>query len=185
MADRKIRLGVLEDGTVKAIDLDGIHNLLIAGGNETLRNVLLSRFISQIGPENCRRSSETSMEGVSNWARGIKEGSLPKDFIYIIDDFAERMLRRGKSDDIKACREAVDFLASHSAQYGINIILLCGRPCVDVLTKRLKHLFCHVIAMKTLTRVDSYSIIDMPTAAEIQGCQLVYRDENSIEIINS
>lgn len=80
-------------------------------------------------------------------------------------------------------KKDIDYIASHSKAAGIRLILVCSRPCTDLLTIRLKHLFPHRVALKTISRVDSIVILDCPMATGISDNEIVYRDEISCEVV--
>ena len=178
-----ITLGKRQDNTLLTADLERIHNLLICGGNEGMRNNLLDIIRRQIKADECIEMDTN--DAVANMKEKIEDGTLPAGCTFIINDYANYALAEGRENRMAASeyKKDIDYIASHSKAAGIRLILVCSRPCTDLLTIRLKHLFPLRVALKTISRVDSIVILDCPMAAGISDNEIVYRDEISCEVV--
>lgn len=60
-------------------------------------------------------------------------------------------------------------LAQQGPMVGIHLIMTTASPTVDIITSRIKTLFPTRIALRTRSRIDSCTIIDMPGAEKLTG----------------
>ena len=81
-------------------------------------------------------------------------------------------------------RKSVEHIAKKGKAAGMHVILVVGRPCVDVLPNSLKTDFLTRICFKTLTGVDSFAAIGLRKACEIESGQLILCREYEYEVLN-
>jgi len=199
----KASIGTTNDGRQITIDFSTTHTLLIAGGSLMSRNQVLQNIINQfncsaiiytisttvipvISNDSYKEVSIGEYDFVSTWEETIGKNNTDKTVLCIINDYADYLLSEGiVSKKVKSkFRKDVMSLAQKARTMNICLILVCGRPCIDVLPVCLMHRFNNRIALKTKNRVDSYAILDMPTASTIQEHQFVYSDGENFTIVN-
>ena len=149
-----------------------------------MRHNFLDRIIYQMQGNVCIEADTD--DAVTDLREKMEGGTIPTGCTFIISDYAHYALAEGMEARAAAAkyRKDVDYIASHSKAAGICVMLFCSRPCIDVLTMRMKHLFPHRVAFKTTSRVDSVVILDSTMAAGISDDEIVYRDEISCEVLN-
>lgn len=105
--------------------------------------------------------------------------------VLIVNDYSDYILASGKEGRAYASRirRNIEYAAKKGHTVGMNVILVVGRPCVDVLPNSLKKNFTTRICFKTLTGVDSYAVIDIRKACEIESSQLILWKEYECEVL--
>lgn len=93
--------------------------------------------------------------------------------VAVIDEYSDLVMSVGSSGESKAMARSISNsiirLAQKGRAAGIHVILATQRPSVDVITGLIKTNFPMRIAFRTVTRVDSTTILDSPGAEKLIG----------------
>lgn len=195
-----ITIGYTADNDIKKIDLAQAHAIIIAGGNESLRNALIRSIQAELeaatvnvvcvdskGHSRIEEEVATIEAFVSELDKRLINGTHEsEEKVLIVNDYADYNLISGKDGRAYASRvrKSVAHIAKKGKTAGMHVILVVGRPCVDVLSNSLKNDFPTRICFKTLTGVDSFSVINMRKACEIESGQLILCKEYECEVLN-
>ena len=195
-----ITIGYTSDNDIKKIDLSQVHSIIIAGGSESLRNTLIRSIQAELeaaavdvvymDSKGLFRIDEevATIEAFASEVDGRLKNGTPEseEKVLIVSDYADYALAPGKEGRSFASRvrESIEHIAIKGKAVGMHVILVVGRPCVDVLTIRLKKCFPTIICFKTLTGADSFAVINMRKACEIESNQLVLCQEYEYEVLN-
>lgn len=195
-----ISIGCSPDNGIRVIDLAQAHSIIITGGNESLRNALVnciqaelnaavieavymdSKGISRIDEEVATIEAFAS-EIDERLASGAHDN---REKVLLVSDYADYILVSGKEGRLLASRvkRSIEHIAIKGKAVGMHVIIVVGRPCVDVLPISLKNSFLTKICFKTLTGVDSFAVINLRKACEIESDQLVLCKEYECEVLN-
>lgn len=195
-----ITIGYTADNDIKKIDLAQAHAFIIAGGNESLRNALVGSIQADleaaavdavyVDSKGFSRIDE-EITAIEAFAREVDErlkNGTPEseEKVLIVSDYADYILmpRREERAYASRVRKSVEHIAKKGKAAGMHVILVVGRPCVDVLPNSLKKNFPTRICFKTLTGVDSFAAINLRKACEIESNQLVLCREYEYEVLN-
>lgn len=179
------------------IDLAQAHSIIIAGGNESLRDNLVNRIFFELTSADveivyvyCLEQIEEQITEIETFANEVDERyaneySKSKEKVLIVNDYALTTIPSGKKGRFIASRakRSIEHIAIKGKAVGMHVILVVGRPCVDVLTISLKKCFLTKICFKTLTGVDSFAVINLRKACEIESDQLVLCNEYKYEVL--
>mgnify|MGYP003325186944 CR=1 FL=1 len=200
MSNIIISIGCTADRDIRKIDLAQAHSIIIAGGSESLRNALVCSIqadleaaavdAAYVDSKGLSRIDE-EVTAIETFAREVDERLInltpeSEEKVLIVSDYADYALAPGKEGRSFASRvrESIEHIAIKGKAVGMHVILVVGRPCVDVLTIRLKKCFPTIICFKTLTGADSFAVINMRKACEIESNQLVLCQEYEYEVLN-
>ena len=93
--------------------------------------------------------------------------------VTVIDEYADLTMSVGAGGEAKAIARSITTsiirLAQKGRAAGIHVILATQRPSVDVITGMIKANFPTRIAFRTVSRVDSSTILDAPGAEKLIG----------------
>lgn len=195
-----ITIGYTSDNDIKKIDLSQVHSIIIAGGSESLRNTLIRSIQAELeaaavdvvymDSKGLSRIAEevATIEAFTSEVDGRLKNGTPEseEKVLIVSDYADYILMPGKDGRAYASRvrKSVEHIAKKGKAAGMHVILVVGRPCVDVLPNNLKKDFPTRICFKTLTGVDSFAVINRRKACEIESNQLVLCREYEYEVLN-
>ena len=195
-----ISIGRTADLNNRIIDLSQAHSILVAGGSESLRNALVSSIRTEleasavdavyVDSKDLFRIDE-EVATIEAFASEVDErltNGTPEseEKVLIVSDYADYILMPGKDGRAYASRvrKSVEHIAKKGKDAGMHVILVVGRPCVDVLPNSLKKDFPTRICFKTLTGVDSFAVINLRKACEIESNQLILCREYEYEVLN-
>lgn len=195
-----ISIGCTSDNKIRKIDLSQAHSILIAGGSESLRNTLIHSIQAELeaiavdvvymdskGLFRIDEEVATIEAFASEVGERLKtKTSESEEKALIVSDYADYILMPGKEGRAYASRvrKSVEHIVKKGKTAGMHVILVVGRPCVDVLSNNLKKDFPTRICFKTLTGVDSYAVINLRKACEIESDQLILCREYEYEVLN-
>lgn len=195
-----ISIGLEADNNIKKIDLAQAHSILISGGNESLKNALIHSIQVEleaaavdavyVDSKGLFRIDEevATIEAFASEVDGRLKNGTPEseEKVLIVSDYADYILMPGKDGRAYASRvrKSVEHIAKKGKDAGMHVILVVGRPCVDVLPNSLKKDFPTRICFRTLTGVDSFAVINLRKACEIESNQLVLCREYEYEVLN-
>ena len=192
-----ISIGVEADHNIRKIDLAQAHSILISGGNESLRDNLTQRIYHELASVNvvfvgiyCLEQIEDQVAVIEAFANEVderfaNESLTRKEKVLFVKDYAVIANPYAKEPSFASrVKRSIEHIAIKGRAVGMHVILVVGRPCVDVMTNSLKKCFQTKICFKTLTGVDSYAVINMRKACEIESNQLVLCREYEYEVLN-
>lgn len=188
----KITLGLNNESTYKSINLSEIHSLLICGGTSEARKAFLDniRFGKLVNMHVFNSEApESAVEGLEELAEQCQVPAVSKDechHVVIVNDYAQFILPLSKAerDSCSRIKKAIDTIAQKGKAYDYHIILVNSRPCVDVVTNRLKSLFAHRIMFKS-NRIDSMTVIGTSSAANLPDeSSFIYTDGAQEEVLS-
>ena len=154
------------------IDLAKAKNILIAGAPEQGKTTLLEAIGESLANGSKERSIlvvRYSPEVLSKLSEELVQRSAPigdtsteaQPFIVLlIDEFAHLVPER-------PLLRQVQVLAQQGPKVGIHLIMTTASPTVDIISSRIKTLFPTRIALRTRSRIDSCTIIDIPGAEKL------------------
>ena len=200
MSNILISIGRTADLSNRIIDLSQAHSILVAGGSESLRTALVSSmradleaaavdavYVDSKGLFRIDEEVATIEAFASEIDERLKnETSESEEKVLIVSDYADYILMPGKDGRAYASRvrKSVEHIAKKGKTAGMHVILVVGRPCIDVLPNSLKKDFLTRICFKTLTGVDSFAAIGLRRACEIESGQLILCREYEYEVLN-
>ena len=195
-----ITIGYTSDNDIKKIDLSQVHSIIIAGGSESLRNTLIRSIQAELeaaaidvvymDSKGLFRIDEevATIEAFASEVDGRLKNGTPEseEKVLIVSDYADYILIPGKEGRAYASRvrNSVEHIAKKRKTAGMHVILVVGRPCINVLPNSLKKDFPTRICFKTLTGVDSFAAIGLRKACEIESNQLILCREYEYEVLN-
>ena len=200
MSNTMISIGLEADHNIRKIDLAQAHAIIIAGGSESLRNTLIRSIQAELeaaavdvvymDSKGLFRIDEevATIEAFASEVDGRLKNGTPEseEKVLIVSDYADYILMPGKDGRAYASRvrKSVEHIAKKGKDAGMHVILVVGRPCVDVLPNSLKKDFPTRICFRTLTGVDSFAVINLRKACEIESNQLILCREYEYEVLN-
>lgn len=125
--------------------------------------------------------SRTSANNIKLYNEKYKDRHLlPTDghrfmpyLVVVIDEYSDLIMSGGSGAESKNLARSIQAsiirLAQKGRAAGIHVIIATQRPSVDVITGLIKTNFPMRIAFRTVTRVDSNTILDTPGAEKLIG----------------
>lgn len=159
-----------------ASEQDEIDNVIIKD-HKSADEVLKSLCIEM--DQRYELLSDAGVNKLTDYNEKYKERHLRPDkghrylpyLVVVIDEYADLIMSAGS--DAKAISKGVTTsiirLAQKGRAAGIHVIIATQRPSVDVITGMIKTNFPSRIAFRTVTRVDSSTILDSPGAEKLIG----------------
>lgn len=93
--------------------------------------------------------------------------------VVVVDEYADLTMSAGGSPEAKAAGKSITMsiirLAQKGRAAGIHVILATQRPSVNVISGIIKSNFPMRIAFRTVSRIDSTTILDAPGAEKLIG----------------
>ena len=99
-------------------------------------------------------------------AARLKDSKNRPDIVVVIDEYGDLVARGPESVRI---RNSIIRLAQHGKDAGIHLIISTCRLCVDIVTGIIKANFPVRIALRTMTAIDSQTILDCRGAEKLTG----------------
>lgn len=139
---------------------------------------ILSALITEMD-DRYKNMATISAHDIREYNDTIKEGACP-DWLYpmpyivvAIDEYSDLIAsysRKATSSNTAGNIEnSIISLAQKGAAVGIHLIIATQKPSANVITGRLKANFPTRIAFRTMSRVDSMTILDTPGAEKLIG----------------
>ncbi len=138
----------------------------------------------------CRNIKEYNGKFTDNRLNPEKGHRFLPYIVVVIDEFADLIMTAGKEFEFPIAR-----LAQLARAVGIHLIIATKRPTNNIITGLIKANFPTRIAFKTMSSMESRTILDAPGANQLVGCgdmlistgaeptrvQCAYVDESEVE----
>lgn len=151
MREIYIPIGRIDEEHIRKINLADVHSILIAGGNESLRGELIFRIYRELVLADietvclyCLEQIEDHVAKIEAFSKEVderyeNESLISKEKVLIVDDYAAVANPYDKGPAYASrVKRNIEHIAKKGRTVGMHVIIVVGRPCVDVLTVSLK-----------------------------------------------
>ena len=165
-APHELKLILIDPKRVELMPYDGIPHLLTPVITDSDKALQALRWaVAEMG----RRLHRFSEEGVRNIdefnEKQMEEENVLPRIVVVIDELADLMMRQYRRDT----EMMVARIAQMARAVGMHLIIATQRPSVDVITGLIKANIPTRIAFRTVSSVDSRTIIDGIGAEDLLG----------------
>jgi len=165
-APHELKLILIDPKRVELMPFDGIPHLLTPVITESEKALQALRWcVAEMG----RRLHRFSEAGVRNLAeyntKQMEEENVLPRVVLVVDELADLMMRQYRRDT----ETMVARIAQMARATGMHLIIATQRPSVDVITGLIKANIPTRIAFRTVSAVDSRTIIDSIGAEDLLG----------------
>lgn len=165
-APDQLKLILIDPKRVELMPYDGIPHLLTPVITESEKALQALRWaVAEMG-RRLHRLSEAGARNIDeyNEKQSEDENILPR-IVVVIDELADLMMRQFRRDT----EMMVARLAQMARAVGIHLIIATQRPSVDVITGLIKANIPTRIAFRTVSSVDSRTVLDSIGAEDLLG----------------
>jgi DNA segregation ATPase FtsK/SpoIIIE, S-DNA-T family len=165
-APHELKLILIDPKRVELMPYDGIPHLLTPVITEAERALQALRWaVAEMG-RRLHRFSEAKVRNLDefNEKQMEEEGILPR-IVIVIDELADLMMRQYRRDT----ETMVARIAQMARATGMHLIIATQRPSVDVITGLIKANIPTRIAFRTVSAVDSRTILDSIGSEDLLG----------------
>lgn len=165
-APHELKLILIDPKRVELMPYDGIPHLLTPVITEAERALQALRWaVAEMG-RRLHRFSEAKVRNLDeyNEKQSAEEEVLPR-IVIVIDELADLMMRQYRRDT----ETMVARIAQMARATGMHLIIATQRPSVDVITGLIKANIPTRIAFRTVSSVDSRTILDSIGAEDLLG----------------
>ncbi|MCA9370892.1 MAG: DNA translocase FtsK, partial [Candidatus Peregrinibacteria bacterium] len=165
-APHELKLILIDPKRVELMPYDGIPHLLTPVITEAERALQALRWaVAEMG-RRLHRFSEARVRNIEEFNEKQKqeEDFLPR-VVIVIDELADLMMRQYRRDT----ETMVSRIAQMARATGMHLIIATQRPSVDVITGLIKANIPTRIAFRTVSAVDSRTILDSIGAEDLLG----------------
>lgn len=165
-APHELKLILIDPKRVELMPYDGIPHLLTPVITEAERALQALRWaVAEMG-RRLHRFSEAKVRNIEefNESQEKEEDFLPR-IVIVIDELADLMMRQYRRDT----ETMVARIAQMARATGMHLIIATQRPSVDVITGLIKANIPTRIAFRTVSAVDSRTILDSIGAEDLLG----------------
>ncbi len=165
-APHELKLILIDPKRVELMPYDGIPHLLTPVITEAERALQALRWaVAEMG-RRLHRFSEAGVRNLDEFNEKQKEEEhvLPR-IVIVIDELADLMMRQYRRDT----ETMVARIAQMARATGMHLIIATQRPSVDVITGLIKANIPTRIAFRTVSAVDSRTILDSIGAEDLLG----------------
>jgi S-DNA-T family DNA segregation ATPase FtsK/SpoIIIE len=165
-APHELKLILIDPKRVELMPYDGIPHLLTPVITEAERALQALRWtVAEMG-RRLHRFSEAGVRNLDEFNEKQKEEEhvLPR-VVIVIDELADLMMRQYRRDT----ETMVARIAQMARATGMHLIIATQRPSVDVITGLIKANIPTRIAFRTVSAVDSRTILDSIGAEDLLG----------------
>ncbi|MBU2213858.1 DNA translocase FtsK [Patescibacteria group bacterium] len=165
-APHELKFIMVDPKRVELVPFDGIPHLLTPVITESEKALQAFRWVvaemgrrlhrfSELGVRNLEEYNEKQME---------EENVLPR-IVLVVDELADLMMRQYRRDT----ETMIVRIAQMARATGMHLIIATQRPSVDVVTGLIKANIPTRIAFRTVSSIDSRTIIDSMGAEDLLG----------------
>jgi S-DNA-T family DNA segregation ATPase FtsK/SpoIIIE len=165
-APHELKLILIDPKRVELMPYDGIPHLLTPVITEAERALQALRWaVAEMG-RRLHRFSEAKVRNLDefNEKQMEEEGVLPR-IVIVIDELADLMMRQYRRDT----ETMIARIAQMARATGMHLIIATQRPSVDVITGLIKANIPTRIAFRTVSAVDSRTILDSIGSEDLLG----------------
>ena len=165
-APHELKLILIDPKRVELMPYDGIPHLLTPVITEAERALQALRWtVAEMG-RRLHRFSEAKVRNIDefNEIQEEEEGILPR-VVIVIDELADLMMRQYRRDT----ETMIARIAQMARATGMHLVIATQRPSVDVITGLIKANIPTRIAFRTVSAVDSRTILDSIGAEDLLG----------------
>ena len=165
-APHELKLILIDPKRVELMPYDGIPHLLTPVITEAERALQALRWaVAEMG-RRLHRFSEAGVRNLDEFNEKQKEEEhvLPR-IVIVVDELADLMMRQYRRDT----ETMVARIAQMARATGMHLIIATQRPSVDVITGLIKANIPTRIAFRTVSAVDSRTILDSVGAEDLLG----------------
>jgi len=165
-APHELKLILIDPKRVELMPYDGIPHLLTPVITEAERALQALRWaVAEMG-RRLHRFSEAKVRNLDefNEKQMEEEGILPR-IVIVIDELADLMMRQYRRDT----ETMIARIAQMARATGMHLIIATQRPSVDVITGLIKANIPTRIAFRTVSAVDSRTILDCIGSEDLLG----------------
>ena len=165
-APHELKLILIDPKRVELMPYDGIPHLLTPVITEAERALQALRWaVAEMG-RRLHRFSEAKARNIEefNEKQTEEEDILPR-IVIVIDELADLMMRQYRRDT----ETMVSRIAQMARATGMHLIIATQRPSVDVITGLIKANIPTRIAFRTVSSVDSRTILDCIGSEDLLG----------------
>jgi len=165
-APHELKLILIDPKRVELVPYDGIPHLLTPVITDSERALQAMRWtVAEMG-RRLHRFSEAGVRNIDeyNAQQTEEESTLPR-VVMVIDELADLMMRQFRRDT----EMMVTRIAQMARAVGMHLIIATQRPSVDVITGLIKANIPTRVSFRTVSAVDSRTIIDSIGAEDLLG----------------
>ncbi len=165
-APHELKLILIDPKRVELMPYDGIPHLLTPVITEAERALQALRWtVAEMG-RRLHRFSEAKVRNIDefNEIQEEEEGILPR-VVIVVDELADLMMRQYRRDT----ETMIARIAQMARATGMHLVIATQRPSVDVITGLIKANIPTRIAFRTVSAVDSRTILDSIGAEDLLG----------------
>lgn len=165
-APHELKMILIDPKRVELMPYDGIPHLLTPVITEAERALQALRWaVAEMG-RRLHRFSEAKARNIEEYndIQTEEEHILPR-IVIVIDELADLMMRQYRRDT----ETMVSRIAQMARATGMHLIIATQRPSVDVITGLIKANIPTRIAFRTVSAVDSRTILDSIGAEDLLG----------------
>jgi len=165
-APHELKFILIDPKRVELMPYDGIPHLLTPVITDAERALQALRWtVAEMG-RRLQRFSETGARNIDEYNEKQKsEDALMPRVVIIIDELADLMMRQFRRDT----ETMITRVAQMARAVGMHLIIATQRPSVDVITGLIKANMPTRIAFRTVSSVDSRTILDSVGAEDLLG----------------
>ncbi len=165
-APDQLKLILIDPKRVELIPFDGIPHLLTPVITESEKALQALRWVVAEMGRRLHRFSENGARNINEYNEKQEEAEnrLPR-IVIVVDELADLMMRQYRRDT----EMMIVRIAQMARAVGMHLIIATQRPRVDVITGLIKANIPTRIAFRTVSSVDSRTIIDGIGAEDLLG----------------
>jgi len=165
-APHELKLILIDPKRVELMPYDGIPHLLTPVITEAEKALQALRWVVAEMGRRLHRFSETGVRNIDEFnEQQMEENSVLPRVVIVIDELADLMMRQYRRDT----ETMVTRIAQMARAVGMHLIIATQRPSVDVITGLIKANIPTRVAFRTVSAVDSRTIIDQIGSEDLLG----------------
>ena len=165
-APHELKFILIDPKRVELMPYDGIPHLLTPVITEAEKALQAFRWaVAEMG-RRLHRFSETKVRNIDEFnEKQTREEDMLARIVIVIDELADLMMRQFRRDT----ETMITRIAQMARAVGMHLVIATQRPSVDVITGLIKANIPTRIAFRTVSAVDSRTIIDSIGAEDLLG----------------
>jgi len=165
-APNELKFIMIDPKRVELVPFDGIPHLLTPVITESEKALQAFRWIVAEMGRRLHRFSEQKVRNIAEYnEKQMEEENVLPRVVLVVDELADLMMRQYRRDT----ETMIVRIAQMARATGMHLIIATQRPSVDVVTGLIKANIPTRIAFRTVSAVDSRTIIDGIGAEDLLG----------------